>query len=412
MAGIWLLGAYGAVATTTLTGLAAIKAGAAPRVQAGIVTESPECDPIRNKFPLEDIKLGGSEVRFLDRNAFQASEKIWEENYHFQRQYLDAAKNELSKINAKKGTAINCGPGVDALGNRETLEADGLSLSEIVGTLMKDFESFKNKCGEVCVMNTASTEPHITLTEEHQTLDAFEGLIDENKTEKVTASMLYAYAAMKQKIPYGNFTPSHGATVPALRELAVREQVPHYGDDGKTGETLMKTTLAPMFKMRNLKILGWAGFNILGDDDGVTLSKDANKESKIESKDKAISSSIGYSPFSITEIKYFPPLVDHKVAWDYISYRGFLGTKMALQFTWHGIDSILAAPLAIDIARSLMFAKSRGEYGAIHELAFFFKHPIDDIIGNTFIQYNMYMDWVNEGKKIEVEKMQAKIIAQ
>lgn len=412
MSGIWLIGAYGAVSTTTLTGLAAIKAGEAPRVQAGIVTESPECDPIRSKFPLEKIKMGGSEVRFLEKNAFEASEKIWEENYHFQRKYLDAGKNELVKIKAKKGTALNCGPGVDALGQLDTLEGEGLSLSEIVGRIMKDFEEFKNKNGEVVVINAASTEPHIQLTDDHKNLDNFENLIDENKLESVSASMLYAYAALKLKIPYGNFTPSHGASIPAIRELAIREKVPHYGDDGKTGETLMKTTLAPMFKMRNLKILGWAGFNILGDDDGVTLSKDSNKESKIESKDKAISSSIGYSPFSITEIKYFPPLVDHKVAWDYISYRGFLGTKMALQFTWHGIDSILAAPVAIDIARSLMFAKSRKEFGAIHELAFFFKHPIDEIIGNTFIQYDMYMDWVNNGTKIELEKMQAKIIPQ
>ncbi len=411
MTGIWLIGAYGAVSTTTLVGIAAIKAGVAPRVQAGIVTEAPECDPIRSKFPLEKMVMGGSEVRFLDRNGFQASEKIWEENYHFRRKYLDAGKNELQKFRAKKGTAINCGPGVDALGTLETLEGEGLTLSEIIGKLMKDYESFKNKTGEAVVINAASTEPHITLTEEHNTLDGFEGLIDENKVEKVTASMLYAYAAMKQKIPYGNFTPSHGATVPAIRELAIREQVPYMGDDGKTGETLMKTTLAPMFKMRNLKILGWAGFNILGDDDGITLSKDENKASKIESKDKAISSSIGYSPFSITEIKYFPPLVDHKVAWDYISYRGFLGTKMALQFTWHGIDSILAAPIVIDIARSLLFAKSRGEFGAIHELAFFFKHPIDDIIGNTFIQYKFYMDWITEGRKVELEKMQAKIIS-
>jgi myo-inositol-1-phosphate synthase len=410
MTGIWLIGAYGAVSTTTMTGLAAIKTDAAPRLQVGIVTEAPECDPIRNKFPLEKIAIGGSEVRFLDRNGFQASEKIWEENNHFKRKYLDAAKNELVKIRAKKGTAINCGPGVDALGNLETLENEGLSLSEIVGKIMKDYDDFKSKNGEVCVINAASTEPHITLTEEHQTLDGFENLIDENKIEKVTASMLYAYAAIKNKIPYGNFTPSHGATIPAIRELAIKKQTPYMGDDGKTGETLMKTTLAPMFKMRNLKILGWAGFNILGDDDGITLSKDKNLESKIESKDRAISSSIGYSPFSITEIKYFPPLVDHKVAWDYISYRGFLGTKMALQFTWHGIDSILAAPVVIDIARSLMYAKSRGEFGAIHELAFFFKHPIDDIIGNTFRQYEIYMDWVNTGKKVELEEVQAKII--
>ncbi|MBK5112046.1 MAG: inositol-3-phosphate synthase [Candidatus Heimdallarchaeota archaeon] len=410
MAGIWLIGAYGAVSTTTMTGIAAIKTGAAPRVQVGMVTEAPECDPIRSKFPLEEIAVGGHEVRFLDRNAYQASEKIWEENVHFQRSYLDKGKNELSKIKAKKGTAINCGPGVDALGELDTLEGEGLTLSEIISRIMKDYESFKNKNGEVCVINAASTEPHIPLTEAHQSLDTFEGLIDENQTEMVTASMLYAYAAFKQKIPYGNFTPSHGATVPAIRELAVKQKMPYMGDDGKTGETLMKTTLAPMFKMRNLKILGWAGFNILGDDDGVTLSKDANKASKIESKDKAISSSIGYSPFSITEIKYFPPLVDHKVAWDYISYRGFLGTKMALQFTWHGIDSILAAPIAIDIARSLMFAKSRGEFGAIHELAFFFKHPIDDIIGNTFIQYELYNNWINEGRTVELKKMQAKIV--
>jgi len=216
MAGIWLLGAYGAVSTTTMTGIAAIKAGEAPRIQAGIVTEAPECDPISSKFPLEKIALGGSEVRFLDRNGFQASEKIWEENYHFQRKYLDAGKTELSKIRAKKGTAINCGPGVEALGSLDTLENEGLSLSEIIGKIMKDYDDFKNKSGEVCIINVASTEPHITLTEEHQTLDGFEGLIDENKIEKVTASMLYAYAAIKSKIPYGNFTPSHGATVPAI----------------------------------------------------------------------------------------------------------------------------------------------------------------------------------------------------
>lgn len=404
MAGIWLIGAYGAVSTTTLTGIAAIKAGKGPRIQSGIVTESPECDPIRSKFPLEEISMGGSEVRFLDRNAFQASEKIWEENYHFQREYLESGKTELSKIRAKKGTALNCGPGVDALGALSTLEAEGLTLLEIVERLRADYKEFQNKAGEVCIINAASTEPHIPLIEAHNTLDGFNTLLEENQQDKVTASMLYAYAALKQKCPYGNFTPSHGASIPAIRELAIKEKIPHYGDDGKTGETLMKTTLAPMFKMRNLKILGWAGFNILGDDDGVTLSKDANKESKIESKDKAISSSIGYSPFSITEIKYFPPLVDHKVAWDYISYRGFLGTKMALQFTWHGIDSILAAPVAIDVARSLLFAKSREEFGAVHELAFFFKHPIDEIIGNTFIQYEMYLDWVNNGTKIDVKK--------
>ncbi|MBD3189266.1 MAG: myo-inositol-1-phosphate synthase [Candidatus Heimdallarchaeota archaeon] len=411
MAGIWFVGAYGAVGTTTLTGLAAIKAGAAPRVQAGIVTESPSCDPIRSKFPLEEMGMGGSEVRFLDRNGYQASEKIWEENYHFQRKYLEAGKNELMKFKAKKGTAINCGPGVDALGNLETLENEGLTLSEIIGKIMEDLTEFQNQHGEATLINVASTEPHIPLTKDHKTLDGFENLIDENKFDKVTASMIYAYAAIKEKIPYGNFTPSHGATIPALRELAIREKVPHYGDDGKTGETLMKTTLAPMFLMRNLKILGWAGFNILGDDDGITLSKAENKESKIESKDKAISSSIGYSPFSITEIKYFPPLVDHKVAWDYISYRGFLGTKMALQFTWHGIDSILAAPVTIDIARSLLFAKSRGEFGAIHELAFFFKHPIDEIIGNTYKQYEIFMDWVQNGTKVELEDVQAKIIS-
>jgi myo-inositol-1-phosphate synthase len=410
MAGIYLLGAYGAVSTTTMTGLASIKTGDAPRVQAGIVTEAPFCDKIRSKFPLEDLAIGGSEIRFLDKNAYQASEKIWEENYHFQRKYLEAGKTELQKIRADKGTAINCGPGISALGQLDTLEDEGLTLPEIVGRIMDNYKEFKSKHGEIAVINAASTEQHIPLTKEHRTLDGFEGLIDEDKREKVTASMLYAYAALKMKIPYGNFTPSHGATIPALRELANRQQVPHYGDDGKTGETLMKTTLAPMFKMRNLKILGWAGFNILGDDDGVTLSKDENKESKIESKDKAISSSIGYAPFSITEIKYFPPLVDHKVAWDYISYRGFLGTKMALQFTWHGIDSILAAPVVVDIARSLLFAKSRGEYGAIHELAFFFKHPIDDIVGDTFKQFEIFSKWVNEAQKVDLKKVQYKIV--
>ena len=163
-------------------------------------------------------------------------------------------------------------------------------------------------------------------------------------------------------MPFVNFTPSPGSTVPALVELAEERGVPHMGSDGKTGETLVKTVLAPLFAGRALRVLSWEGYNMLGNRDGFVLSDPQARESKTRSKDRALKQILGDDDLHAkVTIDYVPSLDDWKVAWDYIHFEGFLGARMSMQFTWQGNDSALAAPLVLDLARLAAFAHAQGE---------------------------------------------------
>lgn len=134
----------------------------------------------------------------------------------------------------------------------------------------------------------------------------------------------------------------------------------------------------------------------MGDYDGMVLNHKDNKESKIISKDSTLYKLLGYSPYTITEINFFPSLVDNKTAFNFIHFQGFLGKKMKLYFIWDGIDAILAAPLVIDIARTLLFAKKKGISGVVKEMAFFFKSPLDTNMVNTHKQFETLVEWFRE----------------
>jgi len=390
---IWLVGMYGIVATTAMVGAKAIEKGIIENT--GLVSELPQFDALKEIAPL-NVEFGGHEIRSLDKNAYEATLFHWKLNRHFDRFILEEVKEEMSSYKATMGTALNCGTGVKEfkkVDTVETLEDKGYTLEEIVDKIMSDMKKFSND-EDTVVINVASTEPKIDLHPEyHATLDGFERMIAENKKEYATASMLYAYSALKLRLPYGNFTPSPGSSIPALKELAIKNRVPHAGQDGKTGETLVKTTLAPMFAYRNLKVLGWMGYNILGDFDGMVLNHRDNKESKIISKDKVLERTLGYHPYTLTEIQFFPSLVDNKTAFDFIHYAGFLGTRMKFYFIWDAIDAIVAAPLVIDIARFLTLAKKSGISGVVKEMAFFFKSPLETKVYNTHEQYVMLRRW-------------------
>lgn len=392
---VWLVGMYGVVATTTAVGIAALKRNLID--STGLVSALPQFEGIDKYADIKNVEIGGHEIRDLDRNMYDATLEHWEVNRHFPRDILDAVKDELARYKAKRGTGINCGTGINEFKNLNPLERDGYTLREIVDILIDDLKKFRDD--ETVMINVASTEPVAPYNSEyHDTIDGFERMLDEDKKEYATASMLYAYAAIKLSIPYGNFTPSVGSSVPALKKLAEENRVPHAGNDGKTGETYMKTTLAPAFLYRNLRILGWMSYNILGDYDGMVLNHRDNKESKIISKDSTLAKVLGYEPFSITDIQFFPSLYDNKTAFDFIHYRGFLGTKMKFYFIWDGIDAILAAPLVIDIARFLLFAKKKGMYGVIKEMAFFFKSPMDTDVMNTHEQFFNLVKWFRENQ--------------
>ena len=385
---VWLIGAYGIVSTTAMVGAKALEKGIIDKT--GLVSELPPFKKISEYAPLE-FEFSGHDIRPLP-TAYDAIMEHWEMNRHFNREILDAVGDELKKIKACKGTALNCGEGIKELGKIETLEDEGLTLREIVERIEKDIKAFADD--ETVVINVASTEPVPKFSEKyHTTIEGFEEMLDNDVKEYATASMLYAYVALKLGLPYGNFTPSVGSSLPALKELALEKGVPHAGNDGKTGETLVKTTLAPMFAYRNLKILGWMSYNILGDYDGKVLSHRENKESKVISKDRVLEKIMGYSPYTITEIEYFPSLVDNKTAFDFIHFEGFLGTKMKFYFIWDGIDAIVAAPLILDIARFLLFAKKKGVSGVVREMAFFFKSPMETDVVNTHEQFVMLREW-------------------
>jgi myo-inositol-1-phosphate synthase len=194
--------------------------------------------------------------------------------------------------------------------------------------------------------------------------------------------MVYAYAAIGEGVPFGNFTPSVAADIPALIELANKNKVPIAGKDGKTGQTFIKSVLAPALRSRALKVQGWFSTNILGNRDGLVLSNEDSLASKVKTKSSLLDDILGYEVQDhIVDIRYYRPRGDNKEAWDNIDVTGFLGQPMQLKINFLCRDSVLAAPLAIEIARCLDLANQRGEGGIQEQLSVFFKRVCEFDLG-------------------------------
>jgi myo-inositol-1-phosphate synthase len=223
-------------------------------------------------------------------------------------------------------------------------------------------------------------------------------LLDQPERCPLTASSLYAIAALDLGYSYVNFTPSPGASPTAIGQLALERGTRHYGNDGKTGETLLKSVLAPMFAKRNLEVMSWVGHNIFGNMDGRVLDDPVNKRSKVTSKDKLLGEILGYSPQTLVTIEFIQSMGDWKTAWDHVHFRGFLGTPMAFQFTWQGCDSLLAAPLVLDLVRFTELAWRRGEVGAMTFLSCFFKSPLGSHEHDFARQFERLEAWARATK--------------
>ncbi|MGZ4903664.1 MAG: inositol-3-phosphate synthase [Halobacteriota archaeon] len=379
---VWLIGVKGAVATTTIVGTLAIKHGLSST--RGIPTEDSSFSRL-NLAKLDEIKFGGHDIR--DVPLYDAAYRNVHENGTFDAGQLVNLRHEIESIPVQCGITNNCGAAISALCTQRPL-----TLREATDQVTEDMSRFAH--GDECVVvNLASTEPYFPPRKEYETLEQFEAAITSN-SKTIPASAIYAYAALTNEMPYVNFTPSLGNDIPALWQLAEKCEVPHCGKDGKTGETLVKTALVPMFKYRHLTIDGWYGSNILGNLDGQILNHDDNKQSKLITKTSVVPKMLGYEPHLGSRIDYFPPLSDHKVAWDFISFRGFLDHRMNMQFTWQGCDSVLAAPLVIDLIRFMALAKREGIGGLINELALYFKYPLGTDKLDLFSQYNLFNEWV------------------
>ncbi|MCX4458211.1 inositol-3-phosphate synthase [Streptomyces sp. NBC_01340] len=340
--GVWLIGARGSVATTVIAGCAALTAGLHP--PTGMVTETSlfaECG-----LPtLSSLVFGGHDT--IDCPLPKRAEALAAGGV-LPHGLPAAIAVELEAADAE------IRPGGPAPG-------DTRDESELVDAFAADLRDFVRRRGltRAVVVNVASTEPAPV-------------------GPALPPSSLYAAAALAAGCPYVNFTPSTGLHHPALASPARSSRLPYAGRDGKTGQTLLRSVLGPMFAQRALAVRAWSGTNLLGGGDGASLADPAAAAAKNAGKERVLADTLGGAPQGEVHIDDVPALGDWKTAWDHIAFDGFLGTRMILQTTWQGCDSALAAPLVLDLARLVSRAHEAGLSGPLSELGFYFKDPVGD----------------------------------
>ncbi|TWU29527.1 Inositol-3-phosphate synthase [Bythopirellula polymerisocia] len=370
--GIWIIGARGGVSVTTLVGLSALRRGVIP--ETGLVSSLADFAHL----PLaewDQFVVGGHEIR--STSLLAEAERLHRESRVIEASVLGASRTFLSQTDAniRPGVLWNVGSTIRQLADG-AIPDESLARSA-VDRIQRDLKEFQQREGldKVVVVNLASTEALLDPTLWPETWSQAEQMLEEPNCS-LPASSLYAIGALELGMPYINFTPSLGATPLGIDELAKKKNICHAGRDAKTGETLLKSVLAPMFAARNLEVMSWVGHNIFGNLDGKVLSDPENKASKVKSKDQLLERILGYPPQSLVSIEHIGSLGDWKTAWDHVHFRGFLQTPMTLQLTWQGCDSLLAAPLVLDLVRFVLVAQERGETGALGALGSFFKSPL------------------------------------
>ncbi len=394
--GVWLVGARGGLSTTIIVGTISTVRGLT--TPTGLFTESQQAAGL-DVPALSDLVFGGHEIRAS--SLLENAVEIYRETGVLRHDHLLEMRDEIREIDARirPGTAFRSGSTIASFAEN-TIE-DGATAREIADRLRADLQEFREreKLDSVIVVNLSSTELPAEPSAAAHDLEAFESALNTREPEGIRASSLYAYAAFQEGCPFVNFTPSNGSLLPALRTLADERGLPYMGSDGKTGETLVKSALAPMFRYRNLRVMSWQGYNILGDRDGEVLADPAHKESKLRSKDEAIPAILGYPLHTHVGIDYVPSLHDQKTAWDFIHFKGFLDVKMSLQFIWQGIDSVLAAPIVLDLVRFHELARRRGETGPLTHLSSYFKSPLEVPQHDLHFQIHSLLDYVEECRK-------------
>lgn len=387
--GIWLVGARGGVATTAILGLCGLKKGLVG--QTGLISH---LEPFVKLDPAAwgDFLVGGHEIRdvaLIDEAARLTAERVVDAKL------ASGCKAELTRIDGRirPGTIYKVGPTISRMAGPEVPRNE--TPRRAIERLQADLKEFakSGRLDHVIVVNVSSTEPVVDPATIPPTWKELEGLLDRPRKCPLPASSLYAIAALDLGFSYINFTPSLGSEPAAIDELARLRGTRHMGCDGKTGETLMKSVLAPLFALRNLEVMSWVGHNIFGNMDSRVLDDPLNKQSKVTSKDHLLAEILGYRPQTLVSIEFIESLGDWKTAWDHIHFRGFLGTPMTLQFTWQGCDSLLAAPLVLDLVRFTEIAHRRGQTGRMEFLASFFKSPYGVKEQGFVRQFQMLEAW-------------------
>jgi myo-inositol-1-phosphate synthase len=380
-----LLPGMGAVATTFIAGVLAVRKGLSLPIgsltQMGSIRLGPRTERrnplIRDFVPLstlQDLVFGGWDI--YEDHCYEAARKAGV----LQPALLDSVRDELE--------AIRPMPAVFDPGYVSRLSGPNAKTERgkraLVNALIADIQAFKARegCARLVVIWCGSTERYLPPGPIHESLEALEAAIDRDDAD-LPPSMLYAYAAISQGIPYANGAPNLSCDVPALVELARKTGAALAGKDFKTGQTLMKTIVAPGLKARSLGISGWFSTNILGNRDGEVLDDPDNFRSKEVSKLGVLEQILEperhpelYGDlYHKVRIEYYPPRGDNKEGWDNIDITGWLGYPMQIKIDFLCRDSILAAPLVLDLALFLDLAARAGMSGVQEWLSFYFKSP-------------------------------------
>ncbi len=382
--GILLVG-LGAVSTTLIAGVLAVRKQLAKPIgsltQMGTIRLGKRTEgrtpPIREFVPLaslDDLVFGAWDL--FEENAFEAASTAGV----LQKDLLAQVKPELSAITPWKAVFDRQyvkrldGPNVKTGANKR----------ELAEQVRADIQAFKQQNGldRLVMIWCGSTEIFLQEGPAHQTIAGFEKALEENDPS-IPSSMIYAYAALKEGIPYANGAPNLSADIPALVSLASEMGSPIAGKDFKTGQTLLKSVIAPGLKARLLGITGWYSTNILGNRDGEVLDDPESFKTKEESKKSLLDYILQPSLYPdlygdlchVVRINYYPPRGDNKEGWDNIDLVGWLGYDMQLKINFLCRDSILAAPIALDLVLFLDLAARAGLSGIQEWLSFYWKSP-------------------------------------
>jgi myo-inositol-1-phosphate synthase len=383
--GVLLVG-LGAVSTTTIAGIMAVRKGIAKPIgsltQMGTIrlgkrTEgrSPAISEVVPLAGLDQLVFGGWDI--FEDDCYEAAKTAGV----LEPSLLDQVKGELAAI--KPMPAVFDRQYVKRLDGPNVKK--GKSKRDLAEQLIEDIRAFKkrHKLDRLVLIWCGSTEVFMTESPAHRSMAAFEKALDASDPS-IPSSMIYAYAAIKEGIPYANAAPNLSADIPALLELAQKTGSPLAGKDLKTGQTLVKTIIAPGLKARLIGVAGWYSTNILGNRDGEVLDDPESFKTKEESKksvlDYILQPSLYPDLYSdlhhVVRINYYPPRGDNKEGWDNIDLVGWLGYPMQLKINFLCRDSILAAPIVLDVALFLDLAKRVGYSGIQEWLSFYFKSPM------------------------------------
>jgi myo-inositol-1-phosphate synthase len=381
-----MLVGLGAVSTTFIAGVHAIKGGFAPPIgsltQMGTVRLGKRTEgraPLIKEFVplagLDDLVFGGWDI--FEDDCYDAAKTAGV----LESSLLDKVRPELEAIR----------PWPAVFDRRYVKRLDGPNVKrgsnkmDLAEQVIDDIRRFKeeNNLDRLVMIWCGSTEVFMTESEAHESIEAFEKALAANDPS-IPSSMVYAYAALKEGVPFGNSAPNLTADIPALLDLAVQTGAPVAGKDLKTGQTLMKTIIAPGLKARLIGLTGWYSTNILGNRDGEVLDDPESFKTKEESKKSVLDYILQPHLYPdlygnvchVVRINYYPPRGDNKEGWDNIDLFGWLGYPMQLKVNFLCRDSILAAPIVLDTVLFLDLAKRTGWSGIQEWLSFYYKSPM------------------------------------